>query len=314
MRELMWFILGSALTCLLLLSFYPSIRAHFPLYLQIRWAIRCLLGNRYCSFRDAFASAILHSTPTEWGKRQQNIVLKDASQNGATLWETPHGNYWLPKGADVRFAAIMVWEQSRDIYTYRDCGVKRGDIVIDCGANIGAFTRKALSKGAELVIALEPSTSNLECLRRNLEAEIDQGRVIVCQRGVWDKNGQVFLEMTSPINPGCHAIVETSENKCGEWVDVTTIDNLVRELKLHRVDFIKMDIEGSEQRAVAGAKNTLKNFKPRLAIATEHGNVSQNVGGLIDTVRQFQLGYRSGGGTCMPSGWWGVVPIEIFFY
>ena len=51
---------------------------------------------------------------------------------------------------------------------------------------------------------------------------------------------------------------------------LTTIDNLVRELKLERVDFIKMDIEGAEPKALAGARETLSRFRPRMALSTYH--------------------------------------------
>ena len=51
---------------------------------------------------------------------------------------------------------------------------------------------------------------------------------------------------------------------------LTTIDELVSELKLRRVDFIKMDIEGAEKRALLGARSTLVTYEPQLAIATEH--------------------------------------------
>ena len=51
---------------------------------------------------------------------------------------------------------------------------------------------------------------------------------------------------------------------------LTTIDELVSELKLRRVDFIKIDIEGAEKRALTGPRCTLVTYKPQLAIAAEH--------------------------------------------
>jgi hypothetical protein len=48
-------------------------------------------------------------------------------------------------------------------------------------------------------------------------------------------------------------------------VPLTTVDELVSELKLRRVDF-KMDIEGAEKRALLGARRTLATYKPQLAM------------------------------------------------
>jgi hypothetical protein len=53
-------------------------------------------------------------------------------------------------------------------------------------------------------------------------------------------------------------------------IPLTTIDHLVKELNLDRVDYIKMDIEGSEPRALEGAQETLKKFKPRISVTTYH--------------------------------------------
>jgi hypothetical protein len=53
-------------------------------------------------------------------------------------------------------------------------------------------------------------------------------------------------------------------------VPLTTIDKLVDELKLARVDFIKMDIEGAEVKALLGARSTLQRFHPRMSLSVYH--------------------------------------------
>ena len=53
-------------------------------------------------------------------------------------------------------------------------------------------------------------------------------------------------------------------------VETITIDDLVSEEKLKRVDFIKMDIEGAELEALRGAENTIRQFHPKLAISLYH--------------------------------------------
>ena len=56
----------------------------------------------------------------------------------------------------------------------------------------------------------------------------------------------------------------------GATVPVTTVDSIVRDLALLRVDYIKMDVEGSERSALKGMAETLLRFHPRLSIAMEH--------------------------------------------
>ena len=53
-------------------------------------------------------------------------------------------------------------------------------------------------------------------------------------------------------------------------VECITIDSIVEQLKLEAVDFIKMDIEGGERRALRGAVESLSRFHPKLALAAYH--------------------------------------------
>ena len=53
-------------------------------------------------------------------------------------------------------------------------------------------------------------------------------------------------------------------------VPLTTIDHLVAELKISRIDFVKMDIEGSEKPALEGGRQSIRRFRPRMTISAEH--------------------------------------------
>ncbi len=53
-------------------------------------------------------------------------------------------------------------------------------------------------------------------------------------------------------------------------VPVKPLDDIVEELQLDRVDFIKMDIEGAERVALEGSRRTIERFRPRMAICTYH--------------------------------------------
>jgi FkbM family methyltransferase len=157
-------------------------------------------------------------------------------------------------------------EQKRNIYGNR---IHPGDVVLDAGANIGVFTRKALWAGASKVVAIEPGPENLECLRRNFAAEIADGRVVLYPKGVWDKDDVLKLRV-DPTDSARDTFVRQIDG--AQFIDapLTTVDKLVVELRLPKVDFIKMDIEGAEQKAIMGARNTIAKFRPRMALCIYH--------------------------------------------
>ena len=74
-----------------------------------------------------------------------------------------------------------------------------------------------------------------------------------------------------PVNSAADSfLIKREGSEAREKIPLTTIDEIAGELKLERVDFIKMDIEGAEQRALFGAQKTLQAWRPRMAISVYH--------------------------------------------
>jgi FkbM family methyltransferase len=186
-----------------------------------------------------------------------------ASSDGLEQWDTPRGTYWVVKGNFGDMAHVL-GEQEAEIYGDGVRGVRAGDIVLDCGAHFGGFVRTALAHGASKVVAIDITPETLECLRRNFKDEVVAGKVVVYGNGVWDKEDVLSLRR------GPSAWSDRVGGRGTDKVQLTTIDKIVDELGLSRVDFIKMDIEGAEWNALAGAKATLKKFRPRMALASYH--------------------------------------------
>jgi FkbM family methyltransferase len=195
------------------------------------------------------------------------LVEKDPA--GYHLWDTPRGRWWIPQGDDFVLPFNLA-EQQRQIYGTGEQLVKSGDVVLDCGANIGVFTRVALDRGARTVVAIEPAPENLESLRRNFKEEIAAGRVIVYPKGVWDKEDMLTLRRDPSNTAADSFVILKDKNTADIQVPLTTIDKLVAELKLERVDYIKMDIEGAETNALTGGQATIAKYHPRLSLASYH--------------------------------------------
>ena len=202
-----------------------------------------------------------------------NYLVKEskkiATDGAYDQWQTPRGTYWIPAG-DRFVLPFNLAEEALHIYGTGDQAMRQGDIVLDCGANVGVFTTEALKAGASKVIAIEPAPENVEVLRRNFKDEIAAGRVIVYPKGVWDKDDTLTLHIDPKNSAADTFVIDRKEATGSVQVPLTTIDKLVAELNLPRVDFVKMDIEGAEPNALRGGRETIKKWKPRISISAYH--------------------------------------------
>ena len=79
-------------------------------------------------------------------------------------------------------------------------------------------------------------------------------------------------------------------------VPLATLDSIVAELGLERIDYIKMDIEGAERHALQGARETLQQHRPTLSIATE--NLPDDIRIVPQTIQSIVPDYRYEAGGC----------------
>lgn len=197
-------------------------------------------------------------------KEHSSLADSDAAYE---RWRTPYGQFWIPKRPLSRESLFdMLAERRADIYGGRQRGVRKGNVVIDCGSNVGTFVAEALEAGASQVVACEPSPGNAECVRRNFAGELSARRVILYPKGLWHET--TTLRMSLGGSPAGDSFLKDSGE--GLELPVTTIDALVSELGLDRVDFIKMDIEGAERNALRGGRVVIERFRPRLAVSAYH--------------------------------------------
>ena len=205
-----------------------------------------------------------------WPRRARFDVAQEIGRGAAPCpvhWNTPLGRFWGTEG-DGRELDLLTLEQAvGDIYEQRNVAVRDSDVVVDVGAHLGTFTRIALQHGARLVVAVEPDPVNAACFERTFDAEISAGRVQLVRAAAWHSTGSLEFEIGNASQTGR---VTDSGSSRAVTVRAVTLDDVVDELKLARVDFIKMDIEGAERHALKGARRLLARDKPRLAICIYH--------------------------------------------
>jgi len=117
-----------------------------------------------------------------------------------------------------------------------------GKVVMDIGANFGAFSHYALKRGAKFIYAFEPEQENFELLKRNV-GEFEPSRIkLVNAALVSGAGGEIDFYLTTGTNHGSYSMYSYRGR---QKVTVKSF-NFAEALKEAQPECIKMDCEGAE--------------------------------------------------------------------
>ncbi len=138
--------------------------------------------------------------------------------------------------------------------------------IIDCGAFTGDTIRTFLNKGVvfENYFAFEPDADNYNLLQEFVSKN-NVPSVFPLKLATWNENAILKFQKSGGNNSGAHLTIQSSNNL--EKVLAVKLDDL---LSRHKIDLIKMDIEGSEIESLKGLIEIIKTYKPYLAISAYH--------------------------------------------
>lgn len=152
-------------------------------------------------------------------------------------------------------------------------------VFLDVGANQGEFTIVAASRLTRgRVIALEPVSSLLGRLRRNVEAN-GFDNVSALPLGLGERparlpiytSDEAFSDGTDHSGlPTLHP--DAQRGRLLETIEIVRLDDLVEELALDRLDVAKLDVEGAELSALRGGAATIQRFRPWLLLEVDDRN------------------------------------------
>lgn len=174
--------------------------------------------------------------------------------------------YFTTLGTNIDFILEQYSYKSKEIVIE----AKPGDYVIDAGGCWGDTSLYFASKiGASgKVFSFEFIPQNITIFEKNLSLNpVLSNQIRIVKRPLWDANERKVYYIDN--GTASRVSFDKLENYDGETSTIT-IDTFVEENKIEKVDFIKMDIEGAESFALNGAVNTIKKFRPKLAIAIYH--------------------------------------------
>ncbi len=177
-------------------------------------------------------------------------------------------------------------------------------VVLDIGANVGLltlpFAKLLVPQGR--VIAFEPDSENFRQLQKNISLNACSN-VQVFAMALQDNPNITTLQFhvrraidgDGNINRGLSSIKAISLHTRSSYsVPCSTVDRQVESMKLSRVDFMKIDVEGAEFFVLSGAKNTIAKYQP--FIQYEFSNTLDTIMNEQNTAACFEMlkgmGYR----------------------
>jgi len=160
---------------------------------------------------------------------------------------------------------LRVFEPSEVHFFQKYC---RGEmVVVDIGANVGLYTALAMHTltPSSRIIALEPDPESFTFLNQTIQANQTPGnqghttpRVEAFMLAASSEKGILSLFL-NPENRGDSRSYAVNEN---EWecisVNSLTIDSLLESMLILKVNFVKIDVQGYEQKVIIGFQETLR--------------------------------------------------------
>jgi FkbM family methyltransferase len=143
------------------------------------------------------------------------------------------------------------------------CDIASGDMVVDAGAYDGTssvhFAEKCGESGR--VYAFEPVEKSCKRIEK-LKERLGLRQVIVVQTALADALGKMRFSESE----GGSAINAAGKTE----IECTSLDQFLETSLVDRIDFLKADVEGSELALINGAVNSIRKFRPKMAISAYH--------------------------------------------
>lgn len=134
--------------------------------------------------------------------------------------------------------------------------IQPGEIVFDVGSSYGAYSLTATALGAQ-VYCFEPEPGVFSDLVRNIKLNNWSKKCLAFNMGLWNKPAIIDMKSYAPHWP--------AQSISGDYT-MDSLDNFIKNKEINKIDWLKIDVEGAEEKVLEGAQNLLKEFHPKLII------------------------------------------------
>ena len=136
----------------------------------------------------------------------------------------------------------------------------------DIGASVGCFSLYAARARNAIVVSFEPSSSTYAVLSENVHANQLGSQISPFCIALSDKTTIGYLHLTSRVAGASEHRIEHQKNVPASDRPVEsrqsslsyTIDDFIQNFNLQVPNYIKIDVDGAENKILSGARNTLR--------------------------------------------------------
>jgi len=172
--------------------------------------------------------------------------------------------------------------------------LKPGDTFIDLGGNEGYFSViGAKQVGANgRVFCIEPQERLWPTIIKNASAN-NFSNITLVPLGISNIPGQALITLYPSLNTGASSIVSTFRSRFypNQIISLCTLDSLIKNYFIEKVDLLKIDIEGFEVNALISASESLKNKRIKKLLIEIHPQQLKQLGQKKEDLFSLMLGY-----------------------
>jgi FkbM family methyltransferase len=173
---------------------------------------------------------------------------------------------WLHPNDGVGRLIFYFGYHEPEIFCFLDKYLREGMVFVDVGANIGSYTLFAAKRVAPTgkVYAFESENETFEKMLHNIEIN-DFDNIVAKNLAVGNKESEV--EIVKDLDTAKSYVRISEPNSVPSFLEknpMICLDRYFEQHSVHKVDYLKIDVEGFEYNVVKGGKNFIKKNIPSI--------------------------------------------------
>ncbi|MDY6950128.1 MAG: FkbM family methyltransferase [Thermodesulfobacteriota bacterium] len=180
-------------------------------------------------------------------------------------------------GRSFTSCKAVSWFYEKDMREHVDL---RHGVFVDIGAHIGKYTVRLARKLGDngQVVAIEPEKNNFNVLKKNVKLN-RLSNIHLVNAACSDRDGESPLYVVDQ----CTTLHSLYANNGKEQVIVKslTLDTVLSQLNIERVDLVKIDVEGAEVDVIRGSTKALREYHPKIIFEAWNGKHLQETASML---------------------------------